>query len=72
MYSFYLHKFSAHQEALKKEIERLRQVYHQQNIKKMKNNNNSNNSNNNATPPPQQPPSQPMNTDTIVCMDKDQ
>lgn len=69
MYSFCLHKFSAHQEALKKEIERLRQVYHQQNIKKMKNNNNSNN---NATPPPQQPPSQPMKTDTIVCMDKDQ
>lgn len=30
---------AAHQEALKREIERLRQVYHQQNIKKMENNN---------------------------------
>lgn len=30
---------SAHQEALKREIERLRQVYHQQSLKKMENNN---------------------------------
>ena len=30
-------KSSAHQEALKREIERLRQVYHQQNLKKMEN-----------------------------------
>jgi hypothetical protein len=29
----------AHQEALKREIERLRQVYHQQSLKKMENNN---------------------------------
>lgn len=28
---------AAHQEALKREIERLRQVYHQQNLKKMEN-----------------------------------
>jgi hypothetical protein len=28
----------AHQEALKREIERLRQVYHQQSLKKMENN----------------------------------
>lgn len=28
---------AAHQEALKREIERLRQVYHQQNMKKMEN-----------------------------------
>lgn len=27
--------FVAHQEALKKEIERLRQIYHEQNMKKM-------------------------------------
>lgn len=30
-------KNAAHQEALKREIERLRQVYHQQNLKKMEN-----------------------------------
>lgn len=29
--------YAAHQEALKREIERLRQVYHQQNLKKMEN-----------------------------------
>lgn len=33
---------SAHQEALKKEIERLRQIYHQQSIHKMGNSNNNN------------------------------
>ncbi|XVF14629.1 hypothetical protein REPUB_Repub09cG0077600 [Reevesia pubescens] len=34
----YLWKTSAHQEVLKREIERLSQVYHQQNLKKMENN----------------------------------
>lgn len=37
-----LNFFSAHQEALKKEIERLRQIYHQQNIQKMGNSVNNN------------------------------
>jgi len=31
------HPHAAHQEALKREIERLRQVYHQQSLKKMEN-----------------------------------
>lgn len=33
----YIHIHAAHQEALKREIERLRQVYHQQNLKKVEN-----------------------------------
>lgn len=41
--------YAAHQEALKREIERLRQVYHQQNIKKM--------DNAAGSPPSQSPPS---------------
>ncbi|CAK9176585.1 unnamed protein product [Ilex paraguariensis] len=43
----YMSENAAHQEALKKEIERLRQVYYQQNLNKM----------DNATPPQSQPQS---------------
>lgn len=43
---------AAHQEALKREIERLRQVYHQQNIK------------NNASPSPS--PKPPCDNDTHI------
>lgn len=41
---------AAHQEALKKEIERLRKVYHEQNIKQMGNNSST------TTSAPSQPP----------------
>lgn len=36
-YFVHIIKFAAHQEALKREIERLRQVYEQQNLKNMEN-----------------------------------
>jgi hypothetical protein len=36
-----LYLYAAHQEALKREIERLRQVYHNQNLKKIENVNGS-------------------------------
>ncbi|TXG55073.1 hypothetical protein EZV62_020329 [Acer yangbiense] len=54
----------AHQEALKREIERLRQVYHQQNMKKIENNNNSNG----PSPPPQQSSAEAKG----ISMEKDQ
>lgn len=50
--------FSAHQEALKKEIERLRQVYHHQSVKKMGNQNAQ-----------QQQQQQQPNPDIMVCTD---
>lgn len=46
---------AAHQEALKREIERLRQVYHQQNLKKMEDNNNIEQSPNSDTITTQHP-----------------
>lgn len=49
----YFFTLSAHQEALKKEIERLRQIYHQQNLQKM-------NNNLQQTTPTSQPQQQPM------------
>ena len=51
----------AHQEALKKEIERLREIYHHQNLKKM--------SNQNAAQPRQPPTSDPLgctNTQQLI------
>ena len=58
-------KIAAHQEALKKEIERLRQVYHQQSLKKM---------GNSATGAPPQSTTRPHQTTTtdaaMGCTDK--
>ncbi|KAK7244217.1 hypothetical protein RIF29_39036 [Crotalaria pallida] len=70
---------SAHQEALKKEIERLRQIYHhQQNLQKMGNSVNNNN-NGHAPQSPSaasQPPMQPNHSlhhhQPLACMDKEQ
>ncbi|KAJ7948713.1 Basic-leucine zipper transcription factor family protein [Quillaja saponaria] len=56
----------AHQEALKKEIERLRQVYHQQNLKKMSNQAGNNNAHSAATQP-SQPQLQPITNDPMMC-----
>ncbi|KAK8648387.1 hypothetical protein V6N13_129140 [Hibiscus sabdariffa] len=57
----FCNKISAHQEALKKEIERLRQVYQQQqSLKKMNDNNNSHHA------PPQQQPPPPENEEQLV------
>lgn len=52
---------AAHQEALKKEIERLRQVYHQQNLKKMNNNNGGSNVGGGAA----------ANQETVQCTEKE-
>lgn len=50
--------YAAHQEALKREIERLRQVYHQQNLKKMEN--------------PGASPASPQTADVKPSMEKEQ
>ena len=56
-------KPSAHQEALKREIERLRQVYHKQNQKKMENN---------GTHSPTPTPTPPATADVKASAEKEQ
>lgn len=56
-------KSSAHQEALKREIERLRQVYHKQNQKKMENN---------GTHSPTPTPTPPATADVKASAEKEQ
>jgi hypothetical protein len=59
---------SAHQEALKKEIERLRQIYHQQNLKKM-----SSSNQNASSQQAQQHNINPTSSDhPLRCTDKEQ
>ena len=57
-YFFLFLNMLAHQEALKKEIERLRQIYQQQNLQKMGNTVNDNGRSFQA--PPHSHPSQPL------------